>query len=543
MARCRLLLTGALAAGAMFVPTTSSLASASSANLAAPACTDSWRVPVSGAWSDAADWTNGIPGEAGPVAACITVAGTYTVTLAPWAIGGDIHNGAGIESLVLGATVGEGKQTLVVDGQSSTSDSNEQLNSTFVNTTATSVIRARGVLVLATTDGGTRPKDVPYGGVAAVTGGAFLNYGAVRTKVQEARNKAADQAQFLAQLTNEPDGSVTDQSGQLEVNSVTNDGSWTVAPGASLDLAFQSPGSGYNSGVFTNSGTVINEGSISAQQGTWAQVGGPVKGNAVVLQDGATLMDRSGAAKFLVNQDSAQLFGTVPAGQTITVVGEPFSYQGDEYYSTALGLGGKTLINNGAIVLEAQGTKTTGGAAELSDGAVRNNGAIVAEAHKTAWTVVWTVGLTNNRSGTVTVASGTTNQAGDGSDANAGTIMLAPGAVWLLQQGSAFTNQRGGRVVPEIAGPSRFGQFQVASPCCNGAGALNAGGALRPALVGGYQPVAGKEFPLFSLVGGKFVGTFNSVQSPFTADYAHETNTPAFVGVIYKSSKLKTAKI
>jgi hypothetical protein len=48
---------------------------------------------------------------------------------------------------------------------------------------------------------------------------------------------------------------------------------------------------------------------------------------------------------------------------------------------------------------------------------------------------------------------------------------------------------------------------------------------------------------VFSLVGGKFVGTFNSVQSPFTADYAHGTTTPAFVGVIYKSSKLKTAKI
>jgi hypothetical protein len=496
---------------------------------------------VSGVWSDAADWTNGIPGEAGPVAACITAAGTYKVTLAPWALAntlGGIHDGAGIESLVLGAALGTGKQTLVVDGQSSTSNSNEQLNSTFLNTTATSVIRARGVLVLATTDGGTRPKAVPYGGVAAVTGGAFLNYGTVRTTVQDVMNKAADQVQFLAPLTNEAGGSVTVQSGPLEVNSVTNDGNWTVAPGASLDLAFQSPGSGYNSGVFTNSGTVLNKGSISAQQGTWAQMGGPVKGNAVVLQDGATLIDRSGAAKFLVNQDSAQLFGTVPAGQTITVVGEPFSYQGEEYYSTALGLGGKTLINNGTIVLEAQGTKTTGGAAELSDGTIRNNGNIVAEAHKTAWTVVWTVRLTNNRSGTVTVASGTTNQAGDGSDANAGTAIVAPGAVWLFQEGSAFTNQRGGRVMLEIAGPSRFGQFQMASPCCNGAGALNAGGTLRPTLVGGYKPAAGKEFPVFSLVGGKFAGKFSSIESPFTADYAHETSTPAFVGVIYQSSKM-----
>jgi hypothetical protein len=62
-------------------------------------------------------------------------------------------------------------------------------------------------------------------------------------------------------------------------------------------------------------------------------------------------------------------------------------------------------------------------------------------------------------------------------------------------------------------------------------------------LVGGYQPAAGKEFPAFSLVGGKVAGTFNTVQSPFTADHAHETSAPAFVGVIYKSSKLKTAGI
>jgi hypothetical protein len=149
-----------------------------SASVVPAACADSWKAPVSGPWSDAADWTAGVPGEGTPAAVCITAAGTYTVTLAPWAVGtaDPEHNGAAIASLTLGAAAGEGKQTLLIDGLSSTSNSNEQLNNTDLSTTAASVIRAHGQLVLATTDGGTRPKGVPYGGVASVGGASFVNY-------------------------------------------------------------------------------------------------------------------------------------------------------------------------------------------------------------------------------------------------------------------------------------------------------------------------------------------------------------------------------
>ncbi len=544
MTRCRFLLTGALTAGAVFVPTTSALASTNLANQAAPACTDSWRAPVSGGWSDAADWTNGIPGEDGPVAACITVAGTYTVTLAPWSIGtaDPNHQFAAITSLTLGAAGGPGKQTLVVLGQSSPNDSNEQVNTTGLSTTRPSLITAHGRLVLSSTDGGEKAKGVPYGGDAVVSGGPFTNHGAVTMMVQDANNKAADYTQFYSALTNEPKASVTDQSGLLDVNSVTNHGAWTVAPGASMDLAFQTPGSGYAAGVFTNSGTIDNRGTISAQGGTWSQLAGAVAGNAVALQDGTKLVDHAGAAKFVVNSSNASLVGTVPKGQTITVVGEVYGYQGENYNSTTLGLGGTTVVNDGTIVLDAQGPKTGGGAADINDGTLRNNGAILAEVHGSAWTVNWQIALTNNRSGKVTVTGGMLNESGGGSDANAGTVTVAPGATWLLQQGSAFTNQSGGTIVTQVAGPTRFGQFQVASPCCNGAGAVNAGGTLVPVLVGSYRPPANKEFPIFQLFGGKFAGRFSRVRGGFAADYKHETSTPAFVGVIYKSTKLKTAK-
>ena len=738
MTRCRFLLTSALTAGVVLVPTTSALAARTSANLTAPACTDSWRAPVSGAWSDAADWTNGIPSEGSPVATCITVAGTYTVTLAPWSIGtaDPNHQLAAITSLTLGAASGPGKQTLVVLGQSSPNDSNEQVNTTSLSTTAPSLITAHGRLVLSSTDGGEKAKAVPYGGDAVVSGGPFTNYGGVTMMVQDANNKAANYTQFYGALTNEPGASVTDQSGLLDVNSVTNNGKWTVAPGASMDLAFQPPGSGYGAGVFTNSGTVMNSGAISAQAGTWSQLGGAVAGNPVALQDGTKLVDHAGAAKFVVNASNASLVGTVPKGQTITVVGgvynyqgdnynsttlglggttvvnngtivveaqgpkttggvaalsdgvidnngnlvaevnhsswtvnwqqvaltnEPggtvaarsglllvnsvsndgtltvargasmdlaaqgpgglpngvftnsgtvmnsgaisaqagtwsqlggavagnpvalqdgtklvdhagaakfvvnasnaslvgtvpkgqtitvvggvYNYQGDNYNSTTLGLGGTTVVNNGTIVVEAQGPKTTGGVAALSDGVIDNNGNLVAEVNHSSWTVNWQIGLTNNQAGKVTVAGGTLNESGGGSDVNAGTVTVAPGAIWLLQEGSAFTNQRRGTIVPEIAGPTSVGQFAVAAPCCNGAGAVNAGGALVPALVGGYIPPANKDFPVFELEGGKFTGTFSSVKGAFSADYTHETATPAFVGVVYKSNKSKSSKI
>jgi hypothetical protein len=683
-------------------------------------------------WSDPADWTAGVPGEGPPTAVCITVPGTYTVTLAPWSVGtaDPNHSGAAIESLTLGATPGQGKQTLLIDGVSSTNDSNEQVNNIGLSTTLASVIRAHGQLALATTDGGTRPKAVPYGGYASVSGAAFVNYGTVTTTVQDPNNKAANFTQFYGALSNEPGGTVADRSGLLQLNSVSNEGILTVAPGASIDLVAQPPdglpngvftnsgtidnggtisaqagtwsqlsggvsgnavalqdgtklvdragaakfvvnaasaslvgtvpkgqtitvegevynyqGDNYNSttlgldgttvvndgtivveaqgpkttggsavlsdgaienngnivaevshsswtvnwqqvaltnepggtvadksgllqvnsisndgtltvgpgasidltsgalpnGVFTNSGTIDNGGTISAQAGTWSQLSGGVSGNAVALQDGTKLVDRAGAAKFVVNAASASLVGTVPKGQTITVEGEVYNYQGDNYNSTTLGLDGTTVVNDGTIVVEAQGPKTTGGSAVLSDGAIDNNGNIVAEVSHSSWTVNWQIGLTNNKVGKVTVTGGTLNESGGGSDANAGTVTLAPAAVWLLQEGSAFTNQRGGNIVPEIAGPTSIGQFAMAAPCCGGPGVVNAGGSLVPSLVGGYKPPANKEFPVFQLEGGKFAGTFSSVQSLFAADYTHETTTPAFVGIVYRSTKAKLA--
>ena len=419
-------------------------------------------------------------------------------------------------------------QTITVVGQAYNYQG-DNYNSTTLGLGGTTVVNDGTILVEAQ---GTKAT----GGAAVLADGVIANNGTIVASVSHSSWPVEWQQ---IELTNEPGGTVADKSGLLQVNSVSNDGTLTVAPGASMDL-----GAGaLPNGVFTESGTIDNGGTISAQGGTWSQLGGAVAGNPVALQDGTKLVDRAGAAKFVVNSASATLVGTVPSGQTVTVLGEAYNYQGNNYNSTTLGLGGTTVVNDGTILVEAQGPKTTGGVAAINDGAIRNNGHIVAEVNRSAWTVNWQIGLTNDQHGKVTVTGGTLNESGGGSGTNAGTVTIAPGADWLIQEGSEFTNQSGGRIVPEIAGPTSIGQFEMAAPCCDGAGVVNAAGALVPSLVGGYIPPANHEFPVFQLEGGKFAGTFGTVAGLFTADYTHETTTPAFVGVVYKSTKSKSTKI
>src|ERR1700693_1036733 len=79
---------------------------AAAAARASAACTDSWAAPVSGLWTDASKWTNGRPGSG---LACITVAGSYAVTLTP---GTDIF----VDQLLLGDGTGSGTETLAFTG-------------------------------------------------------------------------------------------------------------------------------------------------------------------------------------------------------------------------------------------------------------------------------------------------------------------------------------------------------------------------------------------------------------------------------------------
>jgi hypothetical protein len=509
----------------------------------AAGCSDSWTKPTSGDWGVAANWTNGIP--TGTDAVCITVSGTYTVTLAPWSIGtaDPNNNGANVASITVGAASETGTQTLDVVGQGSTSNSNEQISTVSLNTTGsdTSTITTHGVLVLDSTNGGSTLPGNPSGGFAEVGGGPFLNYGKIESEIQDPKNKLANYTDFEAPLTNEARASVTDDSGLLEVSNVTNDAAFTIASRASMSVippVFASPAS------FTNNGSFVNNGTVTGSTGaTWTQSGGSVKGHAVTLQGGAKLVDHAGAGQFLMNYAGATLTGTIPVGQTVTVVGEPSSSQGNNYNGTTLGLGGTTVVNNGTLVLDAQGSGSkSGGPAIVNDGGIRNNGTIDAAVTDTSWNVQFQGGLDNTHSGRIVVTGGAFADSGGGSVINDGTVTVGPGAAYVLSAASSFKNTSHGAIVLQIAGATRLGQFQLTAPCCAGPGALTAGGSLLPRLVHRYVPKPNLEFQLVLLSGGKFSGTFKTVASKFTADYTKETASPPFVGAIYDKSATKPKK-
>ena len=82
------------------------LATLAASGALAQTCTTEWAAPVDGSWTDATKWTNGAPGTgSGGLSPCITVAGTYTVSLAQ-----GLQQSTAVTSLVLGGA--SGVQTL-----------------------------------------------------------------------------------------------------------------------------------------------------------------------------------------------------------------------------------------------------------------------------------------------------------------------------------------------------------------------------------------------------------------------------------------------
>ena len=532
-------LIGMLALGALATSATTAQAAG---------CSDTWigpggntSAPISGSWGVPTNWSTGaIPGNTDNV--CITGTGTYTVTLAPWSLGtADPNNaGANVNSLTLGGS--SGAQTLYVDGEASISNSNETVNNTFLSMAAASTVNTTGTLELDSTAGGNPTSGTPAsqsGGGATVSGGPLLNYGHIVTQQEDpSTNPGAGTFFGLYGFTNEAGASVQINTGTLTESqantwTATNDGTITVASGASWVLTPNT----FSTASFNNDGSVVNDGAITDSGATWAQSGGSVSGGAVVLQNAATLADSAGTASFLQNYGTVTITGTIPAGQTVTVQGEPYNSGGETYYSITTSLDGAQLVNDGTLVLDADGTgDTSGGAVYVTDGSIQNNGAIDAEVGDPSWAVHLQAGLANTHAGTMTVTGGSLDQDSGTATTNDGVVTLGPGAVYLLEEAASFVNASDGTVSPQLAGASSIGTFQLSGPCCNGPGTFTAGGTLLADLTGGFLPTANQEFQLFALTGGKFTGTFATVGNSFTADYTKEAASPAFVGAIYQST-------
>ncbi len=489
------------------------------------ACTKTW-VGGNGSWGEENSWSpKGVPGSSDGV--CITA--PATVGLPP--------NGGVAKTLTVGG--GAGEVTIDVTGESYDNAGNTS-NETDLDVVETATFAANTKLVLESTNATTAPGVEPHGAGGGLVGGSVVEAGQI-----EAVNKGAPWANRikLADLQIEPGASLLDASGTLLFIkegegaypwTVTNEGTFTVAAGASVEMQPSFAGKA----EFINDATVVNSGSIVTHGAEWSQQSGSVSGNEVALQSGSTLADAAGSGKFLDNYGTLTLTGTIPAGQTVTVRGEPFNSGGEIYNSTTLSLDNTQAVNDGTLVLEADGsTNTSGGSTYVNSGSLLNNGTILAEVTDPSWTNYLEVGLTNAPGAKLELSGGTLEQPSGSSTVNQGLVTLGPGSLYLLQEGSSFVNS--GTLSPEIASASSIGSFEMTSPCCNGSGTFTGGGAVLPVLVGGYVPSANQEFQAFLLTGGKFTGTFASVGNGFSADYSHEsyeTPSPNYVGLMYQAS-------
>jgi hypothetical protein len=482
---------------------------------AAQACDKTW-VGGAGNWNEAGRWSpSGEPDSS--QSACITAAGTYTVSITTDAVA---------KTLTVGGA--SGVQTLHVVGASQ-SHAGDTYDETTLGAETMSFAANTKLILEATGDGSAEPK----GGGGVVQAYTVTEAGQIETASSDPER---DDRIRVSNLQIEPGAGLLDASGTLLFLkegegaypwATTNEGTFTVAPGAVVEME---PSFAGKAG-FINAGSVVNEGSITTHGAEWEQLAGSESGNPVALQSSSTLIDSAGTGSFLDNYGTLVLTGTIPAGQTVIVRGEPFSTGGEAYYTTGLSNGGKELVNDGTLVLNPTGSGETGGNVNVEPGSIHNNGVIDVETETASRITQLQESLTNGPSGHLEINGGIFQGNSGAPLTNEGLLTIAPGAVYQLQEGASFVNH--GTISPEIAGATSFGAVQLFSPCCNGPGVFTAGGTLAPVLVGGFTPATGQEFDVFKLEGGKFEGTFPSVANGFDGDYAHESSEPAFVGVVY----------
>jgi hypothetical protein len=427
----RVSVVGALAAGGLTIGAGLVLAPTPASALG-PACTDSWKAPVSGNWDTAADWSTGAVPGAGDVA-CITVAGTYTVTFTPSA------QTETVDAVEVGSgTVGDA-ETLAVVGTCSDNVNLVTKNTAFGSDVDT--VASTGIIDLSSTGCGNN---------ATLTIGSTLdNAGSVNvlSGVGGARTIAGgltnDGSVTVSQpLTYEANGSsgAWDNAGGLNISSgetvtlpappatppptgatFTDDTGGTVAATGTGQLVIDG-GNTYNQGAGTTSGSAV-------------LLAGPASGTGVALHYTGT-----GASTIVAQGGTGTLDGTIATGQTLTVNG--------------------TCSNNALETVDA--SEANSGAVHLASSACGNTSELLVTAgdtftNQSPGTLTSDLGVGGARTisgtftnqGTVTVSVPTTYAANgtSGKWDNAGTLDVATGAtLTAASSGATFTDDTGGTV-------------------------------------------------------------------------------------------------
>lgn len=271
-----------------------------------PVCTTSWAAPINGLWGDPTKWTNGVPGAG---IACITVAGTYQVTVA---------GNAGTETLVLGGT--SGTQTIIVAAGAQYCCINDPEHPVSSATDAYFALKYGGTVnahgVIRLTGLASPASPAVAGGIAALIGhpnfdGTLTMGGTVETNGGGGGPRAIED-NIINQGTIAIGANTSYSSPAPPAPGLTNQSQFTVAEGATFST-------GGNKTHFVNDvgGHITNNGVFHASGGMtppFLQGEGTSSGNPIIA-DGVQYL---GAGTSTI-EALGDIHGDLAAGQTLLI--------------------------------------------------------------------------------------------------------------------------------------------------------------------------------------------------------------------------------
>jgi hypothetical protein len=378
---------------------------------------DNWTNTKGGSWFEGTNWSSKAP-PTSTEEACITAAGTYTVTMTQTGTTGTVT----VKSLAVGGS--SGTQTLVVSGSDS-------LNATLTATSGITITAAGAArltngeaeansvtLVGPITNAGTITTETGVGGGARTFQGNLKNTGTLAINTATTFNGAS------AMLTNE--------------------GALNVAEGKTFAVS--------NKASFTNGtgGKIVGtaNGDVSLESGTsFTEAAGTTSGTSPVIVDDGALSYTGAGASTIVLRGASTLSGSISLGQSLIIQGTD-----DENATVTAAV---SFTNAGAITLTQIETENNRATLALSSGVLSNSGTITTEAGAGSGSARNLEGSVTNK-GTLAIDV-TTGFGGSGAVLiNDAAINIAVGATFLLPSGQTFSNETGGTIA--ATGTGQFEQ-------------------------------------------------------------------------------------
>jgi hypothetical protein len=265
---------------------------AGAGDASAAACDTSW-LGGNGNWSEAGNWSNGVPGGAQPNA-CITADGTYTVSVT--ALNGNFNNSiATASSLTLGGS--SGQQTIAVTGTFTDQTASASLS------LAGGTVGPNGRIVFDSND----PNHVAGTSLCAGDTPALVNEGVISFEAGTGGGRTI-------QGTLENKGTLN-FSGNAEIPSVAScGGNHLNNAGGTIDIAVAKTLT--VKGKFTQSGGTTNVNGSMNGAGNFTLSGGTFTGSAPVLSN-PMIFSPSGVSGTFVVHGSVDFGSSVGPGVTV----------------------------------------------------------------------------------------------------------------------------------------------------------------------------------------------------------------------------------